>query len=361
MLLRCPTSVYFILFATESFATGRGSLDMAKGVKSKKKAKQRTTTKAVNVVESSSHQKTSSHWWVILAFGAVGVMSLLLGYREVFSPDIGFYLEIGKNIVEQGKVPFEEQLTYSAKGNPIPYAPWLFCLMSWWMYELGGTLTFVVLKMVLTLAVFALLTWHAIRRVGHLSFWIPAFLLLFALGNLWEYRPHTFSWLFLVGILSCLELYQDSHKRALWGLPVIMCLWVNIHSLYVLGLICMAFYLLNGWVQQRKFDLHLLKWCVIGGLACFLTPYYKEVAIYPLTQFGILSGGLIKSETSGTSEFLSPLSTYLYTWSGRTVWYQPIFFIQLYGVLAGGIYLLTLTKRRLLDWLFFWGFWLYLF
>lgn len=289
--------------------------------------------------------------WVIAALFGVCLVSLILGYREVFSPDIGFYLEIGKNIVEQGKVPFEEQLTYSANGNPIPYAPWLFCLLSWWLYQVGGTIVFVVLKMILTLLTFALLVWQSIRRLGYLSFWVPVFLLLFALGNLWEYRPHTFSWLFLMGMFTSLELYREDKKRALWLMPCIMFLWVNIHSLYVLGLIVVAFYLLADFIKKTEFDFHLIKWCVVSGLACFLTPYFKEVVLYPLTQFGILSGGLIKSETSGTAEFLSPFSTYLYTWSGRTVWYQPIFFIQLYGILAVLIYLLTFTKRTVLDWL----------
>lgn len=315
---------------------------------------ERTETCAGSGLEifSVNETKDVSVWFLkALAIVTVFVVSVLLGYRQIFSPDIGFYLEIGRRILETGHIPFQEELTYSAHGNAIPYAPWLFCVGSWLLYHIGGTLLLVILKIVVTLAFLGVLAWTVSWRLGRFCGWILGVVFLFVLANHWEYRPHQFSWLFLGLVLLCLDLYGRGTKKALWCMPVIMALWVNMHSLFVLGLAVMGIHLLSDLILRRKLDWMLLKWSVLSGLACFLTPYFQTVALYPLTQFEILRSGLVKSAAVGTQEFRSPFSLYDYTWSGRFVLYQPQFFMHCYLALVCLGWMIRFRRIRLVEWL----------
>src|SRR6185369_8510584 len=106
---------------------------------------------------------------------------------------------------------------------------WGWHVLLWVLYRWGGTLLLVLTGILLTLASYALLV-HRTRRQDPalLPLCAPA-LLLFGLGNLWELRPHLASWLLLGLVLLALE------SKTYWALPLLMLVWVNTHSLFVLG------------------------------------------------------------------------------------------------------------------------------
>lgn len=287
---------------------------------------------------------------------AVFATALVLGYREIVSPDVGFYLAIGRNITEQGHVPRVEALTYSVAGHAIPYAPWLYCLSLWWADQAGGTRALVLQNLLVTLLALALLAWRCRRRNGRLTGSCAVLLLLFCLASSWEIRPHAWSWLFLSGIMLALEEYARGSRRALWALPPIMALWVNIHSLFVLGLIAIGIHTVGRGLRERRLDPSLLAAGLAAGLACFLTPYAATVATYPLTQFGVLVESPIKSAIYGTREFLSPFRLQFYTETGRLVWYQPMLFTHLFAVVAAAGWFLRARHRRVEEWLLFGAF-----
>ena len=255
---------------------------------------------------------------VVLA--ALLAVTVLLGCRPVWSPDIGFYLDIGRQIAESATVPFEDSLTFTRTGAPVLFYPWLFCLASWWLYGAGGALGLIVARIALHLASVGLLLLRCRRRDGALG--LPAWLLLllFSLGSGWEYRPHLFSWLFLGLVLLILEEHERGRTRLLWLLPPIVALWANLHSLFVLGPVVIGLHLIGGWLSRRRLDRRLLAVATVSLLACLVTPYFRTVASFPLLQLEILRGGLINSDVVGTAEFLSPFrldhTTPRAAWSG---------------------------------------------
>jgi hypothetical protein len=276
---------------------------------------------------------------------------VLLGYRPVWSPDIGFYLDIGRQIAASAAIPFEDSLTFTRAGTQVLFYPWLFCLVSWWLYGAGGALAIVVARIALHLASVGLLLLRCRRRDG--AFGLPAWLLLllFSLGSGWEYRPHLFSWLFLGLVLLILEEHERGRSRLLWLLPPVVALWANLHSLFVLGPVVIGLHLIGGWLSHRRFDRRLLAVAIVSLLACLVTPYFRTVALFPLMQLEILRGGLINSDVVGTAEFLSPFRLDHYDAAGRSVWWQPILFVHAYFALTLLAALFGRKRYRATDWL----------
>jgi hypothetical protein len=284
------------------------------------------------------------------ALGAILLVSLLLAYRPVYSPDIGFYLEIGRQIAETGSIPHEDTLTFTREGTRVLHYPWLFCLASWWLYSAGGTGALVAARIGLYLLTLGLLLARSWRRSGGPSASALLLTLLFCLGTFWEYRPHLASWVALAAVLLVLEEHERGRSRLLWALPTILALWVNLHSLFVLGLVSIAIHWLAGSWQLRRPDRPLLLAGIASLLACFLTPYLRTVAAFPLLQLGILRGGLVKSELVGTAEFLSPFRTAFYEIGSWTVLWQPILFVHLYALLLLPAALAGWRRYRASDW-----------
>jgi hypothetical protein len=285
-----------------------------------------------------------------VALGAIALVALLLAYRPVYSPDIGFYLEIGRQIAETGSIPHEDTLTFTREGSRVLHYPWLFCLISWWLWSAGGSSALVAARIGLYLLTLGLLLVRSWRRTGGPSPSALLLALLFCLGTFWEYRPHLFSWVGLAAVLLVLEEHGRGRSRLLWALPVLLALWVNLHSLFVLGLVAIAIHwLASSWRHHRP-DRPLLLVGVTSGLACFLTPYFRTVAAFPLLQLGILREGLVKSELVGTAEFLSPLRTAFYEIGSQTVLWQPILFVHLYALLLLPAALAGWRRYRASDW-----------
>jgi hypothetical protein len=272
--------------------------------------------------------------WTLAALASVLAASVLLGYRPIYSFDVGFYMDIGRSIAETGRVPFEDQLTFTRAGTEVRFYPWLFCLVSWWLYQLGGTLLLVGGKIVGTLACMILLLVRAWRRSGRIGLPSVVLLLAFSVGSFWEYRPHIASWTLLTVVLLVLEEYDRGNSRWLWSLPFVLALWVNLHSLFILGLIAIAIHIVGGWIAGRRPDRKLLAAGLVSGLACFLTPYARTVAWFPVEQFLILRHSIIKSDVVGTAEFLSPFRLDFFDVAGRWVLWQPMAFVMLYAALV---------------------------
>ena len=274
-------------------------------------------------------------WPAWVALGAVLFLAVTLGCREIASPDIGFHLNSGRWIAEHGAVPSGEMFVYPVLGRPYIDLQWLYQLMLWHGYQIGGPALLVAGNVALTLISFGLLVLRVRNREGRLPMGAVLLLLVFALGNDWELRPHVASWVCLNLVLLVLEVRSKSNPRAIWPLPFLMIVWANTHSLYILGLVAIGCHGLGvlaaaivsrQWVQFRWFA----GAAILAGLACFITPYGWRGVQFPFDQFTQLdAGSVFKSTTQGIAEFLSPLSLQGYLSQGRLVLTKPFLFVQL--------------------------------
>jgi hypothetical protein len=306
-------------------------------------------SKSKNKDDSAPTEPLSARlrWWPIaLSIGVVVFLGCLLGYRTVFSPDIGYHMATGRLFYEMGQFALEDTFSYSFAGQAIRYMPWLFGLVCYLVYHAGGTPALVGAKIVVTLISAGLLWWRCRRAQGRTSWFYAAWLLVFFLGCYWEVRPHLGSWLFLNLVLFCLEEYERGSRRIVWFLPLIQLLWVNCHSLYILGIVCIGAYGLADLMRRRKLDFHLLKVGCCAWLACLVSPYGLEAFLYPITQFGMLQPeSVVQSEVAGTAEFMSPFRWEPFVMHGELVWFQERLFRI--GYFAASLLLVAIRWKSL--------------
>ncbi len=280
--------------------------------------------------------------WV--ALWLVFVLGLVLGYREIGSPDLGFHLSSARWIVENGTVPRTDIFTYTVTDHAYVDLQWLFQLFVYGLLQVGGTAGIVAATTGLTLAFAGLLLLRTWRRDGRIPLAAVLLMMLFLLATHWEPRPHLLSWMWGSLVLLVLEEHARGSRRWLPALPVIMVLWVNTHSLFVLGLVIIVVYAVrmtaaalraraNG--RPGPLDRRLLLWSVAAVAACLANPYHVDGLLLPLTQYGdIQPGSAFTSPETGISEFTSPFSFNEYVVDGRLVLFQPRLYYQLFTVLA---------------------------
>ena len=284
----------------------------------------------------------------LLALGAVWVLAAGMGYLEIFSPDVGNHLASGRWIVEHRAWPGNDPLTWTRTERPYVDLLWGWHVLLWVLYRSGGTLPMVLTGIGLTLVSFALLVLRTLRQDARLLPLCAPALLLFCLGNLWELRPHIASWLLLNLVLLALEEFRRGQVRALWALPPLMFLWVNTHSLFILGLVAIGAYVLAELLRGARMDRRLLAAAGLSVLACLVNPWGLAGLLFPLEQLRELQGSSpFKSPVTGIAEFRSPFRLANYRPEGNLVLLQPLLFIHLYALLVAIAGIAAAVKRRL--------------
>jgi hypothetical protein len=311
-------------------------------------------------------QDTPNHalgrYLLVAVLVLLGLLGAALGCRQIASPDLGWHLSYADWIVEHRDVPTTDPLTYTVPDRDATNPQWLFQLGVHAVMGLAGSAGVVIATIALTLGFAGLLIWRARRRIGHVPLAVVPLLLLFFLGNAWEMRPHLMSWLLGAVVLLILEAYTRGRRRWLGLAPVVMVLWVNLHSVFILGLVILGSYVAADVVtalrQRRAVDRRLLITAAVALACCLINPYHAKALVLPFQQLADLQGGSVfKSAVSGTSEFLSPFRLEPYTAPGGPfALLHSYFYWQLFGVLALLGLVGAARRMRLVDWILFIGF-----
>lgn len=295
--------------------------------------------------------------WVMLA-----LLGIALGWHEIGSPDIGFHLSTARWIVENGRLPTTDPFTWTVSDHAYIDLQWLFQLLCYGLERVGGATPLAILTTVLTLGFMGLLAKRTAREFGALPTTAAFLLLLFALGNNWEIRPHLLSWVLGSCLLLVFEEYARGNRRWLWTMPIIMVVWVNCHSLFILGVVILGAYALGELLRGRQADRRMLLWAGGAAAACLLNPYHIHGILFPFTQLAMISGeGGFKSTQMGIAEFASPFKLDHYFVDGHFVLFREALYWQAYTVLALVGTLAGWRRWRLAQWLlltaFLYAFW----
>ena len=169
----------------------------------------------------------------------------LVGCVQIEDPDIWWHLRTGQLIHERGEVPRSDWFTYTNPDRPWIDLHWGFQLIAAALWAMGGAPALVLSKSLLAAATFAIAMtagergWPAWQTV---ACWLPS-LLIFSGRN--QVRPEMLSLLFLAAELTIL-FHARTRPRLVWWLPVIQLVWVNVHGLFVLGLVLWGCFVLGG-------------------------------------------------------------------------------------------------------------------
>jgi hypothetical protein len=219
----------------------------------------------------------------------VSVFVFVLSLRQLSDPDLGFHLKYGKWIVTNHQIPVTDLSTYTVTQHSYIDLHWLFQIIVYGVFILTGYPGISLFICMLSLLLSLLLLFR--QRICGIPLSINSVAILAAfliIDPRIAPRPEMFSFLFLTGMLLILDCYTQKGKNILYLLPVIMLLWCNIHSLFILGLLVLAVYFISLLIRDGKPNKSFLTWIIISFLVCFINPYGIKGFSFPielLTRF----------------------------------------------------------------------------
>ncbi|MBK8550465.1 MAG: tetratricopeptide repeat-containing protein [Ignavibacteria bacterium] len=234
----------------------------------------------------------NSKW--MLPILSLGLLILFFTIRKIANLDTGFHLAAGRWILTNFSVPVKDIFTYTVSQNEYIDIQWLYQVLIYAFYLFFNYTGLTIFNTLVIGCVFYLL----LKKMN--LYGVPVFLsliLLFvtviSIQLRFGYRPEIVTWLFMLCSLFILERYYYFGKAKLYLLPVIMLLWVNMHGLFILGLMITGVYLVSISINKKSIDKNLLKWFLISIASVFINPYFTEGVMFPFYLFTRLQKGNI--------------------------------------------------------------------
>jgi len=269
-------------------------------------------------------QPPNDQWLGWLCFAGIIVLSFLMSFHTLTDTDIFWHLKTGQIIFETHRIPHQDIYSFTMAGKEWIDAQWLFQLMLYLTYRIGGFAGLIFFGSILTA-----LTWILILLPGYdpkryFRLILLVLISLFASSLRLKLRPELFSFFFLVLELVLLNSYRGGKRRALYPIPFLIWLWVNSQGLWPLGIFLLMVMLgeqvlaLPQIGLQKYFNpalapagkrtiLELGICLAVSSLLIWINPYGWKGIVFPLKLIWEISS----SESfigNYIAEFMSPFS-----------------------------------------------------
>lgn len=256
----------------------------------------------------------------------------------------GWHLVTGNYILDTGKIPHTDLISYTFPDKEWVAYEWLFDLFIAWLVRLGGTNLLAVVLSILIAFVFLMVYDRSRKEGAHFALACPVTLLSILTAAMhWLARPHLITFLGVYVFTTQLEdFYRGSisRLRLILTLTLFMVLWVNCHPAFLLGIALTGLYLVVSiiaclvrrrttatWLDTRTQSLFLALASV--SVATLANPYGFKLYEYIVHY---LKGSTYLKETD---EYMSPV----FQGSIHTFCLEGLFLVFILG--------LFLTKARL--------------
>jgi hypothetical protein len=243
------------------------------------------------------------------AFLAIFTMAL----KPVVDNDVFWHLATGRYMWARGRIPHADPFSWTEPGRAWIAHEWLTELWLYPLYSHGGYAALMLVFAAIITAAFAV-SYATARLLGAsrpLGVGVTV-LAAVASSHTWGVRPQMISmllmaltaWLLTRAGLPALPTTQDNghaaagRRRALWALPALMVVWVNLHGGFIFGLALIGIFTLGQsaeawWARRaRHADAHGRQWArswrllALCTAACLLNPNGLKGLIYPFSYLG---------------------------------------------------------------------------
>ena len=247
----------------------------------------------------------------------------LFAAQKIISYDVWWHLKTGEWIWHYKTVPHVDPFSYTFKGAEWIDFEWLFQVVIYPIYQLGGFGGMIIFKILIVVLTFVVLLFTC-REVDEGKRWLTLTILFVALlvarGRFFV-RPQVISLLFLALYLYIFTLHQGdkitTRQLILFLIPAHI-LWTNFHGSFLLGIFLAGAYALGRFVplalsshrdlspvfKDKKLQ-GLLLVCLILCGASLVNPYTYRAFIIPFRTAGSETlGGIAEWMPSTDIRFL---------------------------------------------------------
>jgi hypothetical protein len=228
---------------------------------------------------------------------AIGFLSILImASRPMVDPDTWWHLRTGQWILDHRMLLTADPFSFTRFGEAYYYPAWLSQILMAGLFSIGGLpLLNLLFTSVLILAF--LLVYSTLRGDAFLTVLV---LVLAAVASeiYWSARPQLFTFLFGACFYFVIRRFLLEGKNALWILPPIMLLWVNMHPGFIVGFILLGVavagrgvkYLAERSPRNPKSG-NTMRWLLGITAACLaaacINPIGPAIFAYPLETVSV--------------------------------------------------------------------------
>ena len=271
------------------------------------------------------HIWLSFPFFIIVARGFMAPIVLL---------DIYWHLRLGQIIVETLSIPRTDIFSFTAAGKEFIDQSWLADVLFYFIYKAGG-FALIVFSSGILLSLILLPLFLLCRKTSPQTGPLVFSLILVAFCLPWNLRPQVFSSVLFSFFYWLLWSYRSKAGPAIYALPILMILWVNLHGAFVMGLVLIAIFLLVELVElligklrdaerMRRLKMLglILLLCLVATLA---NPELHRVYDYVLT---IMNAASVQKYVT---EWQPPV---LNTGDGFVMFYLPFFLLTVAFIIS---------------------------
>lgn len=244
------------------------------------------------------------HWLSVL------IPILLLAFYGIFlthkislvTADLGRHIKNGEMVLENAKVLTTSFYSYTHTDFPVPNHHWGSGVIFYGLWEFFGLagveLFFIIVSLGALWLFFVVAKKRASIGVAALVS-IPA---VFLLAQRTEIRPEAISYFFAALFFFLLVRFRDQSDnpkflRALYFLPLVEILWVNIHIYYILGPIVLGTFLVESFFRNRAISKKLFQILIFVFLATLVSPFGIYGVIEVFTIFNNYGYPLVENQS----------------------------------------------------------------
>jgi len=190
---------------------------------------------------------------VLMVLPVIFTSSLNPTLESVRDPDIWWHLADARQLMSTHHFMTTETNSFTVGGQPWVNPEWLAELPYWFSYQALHLRGIYLLEWLMTCANLVFMYWRGYRRSGHAgaAWWAAGLAFLLISVNSGP-RTIAMAYIAMSSELFILEAAERGKTRALWLLPPLFCVWVNLHGSWLIGLALLVLYILCGAFGVRK-------------------------------------------------------------------------------------------------------------
>jgi tetratricopeptide (TPR) repeat protein len=289
-----------------------------------------------------------------LALGLTAVLGVVFALRPIDDFDVWYHLAAGRLIATTWHWPVTNTFAYTVPDHPWIDLHWVFQLLLYAVYAVGGANGCIVLAALLVLATIVILSLAARRFAPDTLVAALVGVAIVVASTRFVPRPELVSFVLFAAYLWILDGFP-ANGRALYWLVPLQALWANSQGIFAVGLVVIACYwagatlaflpLPRGWrtasgasaAEWRRLTVVL----ALATAACLLNPYGLQGALFPIDLLPRVTGSSLFSARIG--EFRAPFESgygvpLAYTWAAMLVLAAASFLVAIRRVHLGRLF-----------------------
>lgn len=246
--------------------------------------------------------------------------------------DLGRHLKMGEIVWSTHQVPNVNLFSWRAENFQIVNHEWLTQVIFYLTFNFFGYSGLLLLKMMLVIGAFGIMYLLALKKYSNFWVSIVGFFCIAVFASRFRVRPELVSYLFMALLYFLFDKFYTTRKiRWLYFLPLIMMLWVNMHIFFGLGLFMIGVFMLENYLNTKKFDKKLFVICVISGLGTLLNPSGMHGVLLPFTIFQ--NYNFVVEENHSPFKIFSTTSGFVYTLLMQVYLFEILAIVTIIGSL----------------------------